>query len=40
VVLDINGTYYLDNMVRWTRMRDLIMGTSKAFVFGILIVFI
>src|SRR5207248_434347 len=29
-----------DNMVRWTRMRDLIMGTSKAFVFGILIVFI
>src|SRR2546430_8045064 len=40
VVLDINGTYYLDNMVRWTRMRDLIMGTSKAFVFGMLIVFI
>src|SRR5437762_11409029 len=40
VVLAINGTYYLDNMVRWTRMRDLIMGTSNAFVFGILIVFI
>jgi phospholipid/cholesterol/gamma-HCH transport system permease protein len=40
VVLDINGTYYLANMVRWTRMRDLIMGVSKAFVFGILIVFI
>src|SRR2546429_7117393 len=40
VFLDINGTYYVANMVQWTRMRDLIMGTSKAFVFGILIVFI
>ena len=40
VMLDINGTYYVANMVRWTRMRDLIMGVSKAFVFGILIVFI
>jgi phospholipid/cholesterol/gamma-HCH transport system permease protein len=40
VVLDINGTYYVANMVHWTRMRDLIMGLSKAFVFGILIVFI
>src|SRR6266513_112581 len=40
VVLDINGTYYVANMVHWTRMRDLIMGVSKAFVFGILIVFI
>src|SRR4026209_980235 len=40
VFLDINGTYYVANMVQWTRMRDLIMGTSTAFVFGILIVFI
>src|SRR5882762_3731173 len=32
VFLDINGTYYVANMVQWTRMRDLIMGTSKAFV--------
>src|SRR5436305_806429 len=40
VFLDINGTYYVANMVQWTRMRDLIMGVSKAFVFGILIVFI
>src|SRR3982750_2389769 len=40
VVLDINGTYYVANMVRWTRMRDLIMGVSKAFVFALLIVFI
>jgi phospholipid/cholesterol/gamma-HCH transport system permease protein len=28
------------NMVRWTRSRDIIMGLSKAFCFGILIVFI
>src|SRR5438045_5954764 len=35
---DINGTYYMANMVRWTRSRDIIMGLSKAFCFGILIV--
>src|ERR687887_841597 len=29
VLLDINGTYYVANMVHWTRMRDLIMGVSK-----------
>src|SRR5213082_1478046 len=39
-LLEINGTYYMDNMVRWTRNRDIIMGLSKAFCFGILIVFI
>src|SRR3989449_3488838 len=39
-MLDINGTYYMANMVRWTRSRDIIMGLSKAFCFGILIVFI
>src|SRR5437773_699530 len=39
-MLDINGTYYMANMVRWTRGRDIIMGLSKAFCFGILIVFI
>src|SRR5213082_2314716 len=39
-LLDINGTYYMANMVRWTRNRDIIMGLSKAFCFGILIVFI
>src|SRR5215471_16137180 len=39
-LLEINGTYYMANMVRWTRNRDIIMGLSKAFVFGILIVFI
>jgi phospholipid/cholesterol/gamma-HCH transport system permease protein len=39
-ILDVNGTYYLANMVRWTLLRDLIMGVSKAFCFGLLIVFI
>src|ERR671925_476359 len=28
-MLDINGTYYMANMVRWTRSRDIIMGLSK-----------
>ena len=39
-MLEINGTYYMANMVRWTRDRDIIMGLSKAFCFGVLIVFI
>jgi phospholipid/cholesterol/gamma-HCH transport system permease protein len=39
-LLQINGTYYMANMVKWTRSRDIIMGLSKAFCFGILIVFI
>jgi len=39
-LLEINGTYYMANMVRWTLSRDIIMGLSKAFCFGILIVFI
>src|SRR6202030_741815 len=36
-LLEVNGTYYMANMVRWTRSRDIIMGLSKAFCFGILI---
>jgi phospholipid/cholesterol/gamma-HCH transport system permease protein len=39
-LLDINGPYYVANMVRWTRPRDIIMGMTKAFVFALLIVFI
>ncbi|HUE40818.1 MAG TPA: ABC transporter permease [Chthoniobacterales bacterium] len=39
-LLEVNGTYYMANMVKWTRSRDIIMGLSKAFCFGILIVFI
>lgn len=39
-MLEINGTYYMANMVRWTQMRDIVMGLTKAFCFAILIVFI
>src|SRR5436189_4185788 len=39
-LLDINGTYYWANMVRWTMMRDIIMALTKAFIFALLIVFI
>src|SRR5438094_867564 len=39
-LVEINRAYYMANMVRWTRHRDIIMGLSKAFCFGILIVFI
>jgi phospholipid/cholesterol/gamma-HCH transport system permease protein len=39
-LLGINGTYYVANMVRWTRSRDITMGLTKAFCFALLIVFI
>ena len=39
-LLDVNGTYYVANMVRWTQMRDIIMGLTKAFCFALIIVFI
>jgi phospholipid/cholesterol/gamma-HCH transport system permease protein len=39
-LLDVNGTYYVAYMVRWTQMRDIIMALSKAFCFALLIVFI
>lgn len=39
-LLEVNGTYYMANMIRWTQMRDIIMGLSKAFCFAVLIVFI
>lgn len=39
-LLEVNGTYYVANMVRWTQMRDIIMALSKAFFFALLIVFI
>ncbi|MEY2528726.1 MAG: phospholipid/cholesterol/gamma-HCH transport system permease protein [Verrucomicrobiota bacterium] len=39
-LLGVNGTYYVANMVRWTQMRDIVMGLSKAFCFALLIVFI
>ena len=39
-LLEVNGTYYVANMVRWTQLRDIIMALSKGFVFALLIVFI
>ena len=39
-LLDVNGPYYVANMVRWTRPRDIIMAMTKACVFALLIVFI
>jgi phospholipid/cholesterol/gamma-HCH transport system permease protein len=39
-VLDVNATYYVANMVRWTRPKDIIMALTKAFCFALLIVFI
>src|SRR2546421_2301150 len=39
-LLEINGTYYWANMVRWTMMRDIVMALTKAFIFALLIVFI
>src|SRR3981081_1597977 len=37
-MLEVNGTYYMANMVRWTLSRDIIMGLSKACCLDILIV--
>ena len=39
-LLEVNGTYYMANMIRWTQTRDIVMGLSKAFCFAVLIVFI
>jgi phospholipid/cholesterol/gamma-HCH transport system permease protein len=39
-LLEVNGPYYVDNMVRWTQIRDIVMALSKAFCFALLIVFI
>jgi phospholipid/cholesterol/gamma-HCH transport system permease protein len=39
-LLEVNGTYYMANMVRWTLMRDIVMALTKAFCFALLIVFI
>src|SRR5712672_2727910 len=37
-LLEVNGTYYMANMVRWTLMRDIVMALTKAFCFALLIV--
>lgn len=39
-VLDVNAAYYIANMTRFTEGNDLLMGLTKAFVFGVIIVII
>jgi phospholipid/cholesterol/gamma-HCH transport system permease protein len=39
-LLEVNGPYYVANMVRWTQMRDVVMAMSKAGCFALLIIFI
>src|SRR3954452_6781995 len=39
-LLEVNGPYYVANMVRWTQMRDITMALTKGFSFALLIVFI
>ena len=39
-MLGIQGPYYLDNTIKYMMPKDLIMGLSKGFVFGMVIVFV
>src|SRR6202045_2295644 len=39
-LLELNGTYYVASVMRWTQLRDLVMALTKALCFGLLIVFI
>ena len=39
-VLGINGPYYLQNMITFTKARDVGLGTFKGLVFGLLIVMV
>ncbi len=39
-LLDIQGAYYLDYMLKFTGSRDIKMALSKGFVFSLLIVFV
>ena len=39
-MLGIQGSYYLENTIKFMTPRDIVMGLSKGFVFGILIVFV
>lgn len=38
--LDISSAYYMANTLKFLQLRDVIMGSSKGFVFGLLIIFI
>lgn len=39
-VLGIQKAYFIDNMLKFTDGTDLIMGLTKAFVFGLIIVLV
>jgi phospholipid/cholesterol/gamma-HCH transport system permease protein len=39
-LLGIEGPYYIDNTIKYTFPKDVLMGLIKGFVFGLLIVFI
>jgi phospholipid/cholesterol/gamma-HCH transport system permease protein len=39
-LLEIQGPYYIDNVIKYTFPKDVLMGLIKGFVFGLLIVFI
>ncbi len=39
-MLGVQGPYYIDNMIKYTKGRDPLVGSGKGFVFGLLIVFI
>ncbi len=37
-MLDVDGAYYVVNMLKFTTWSDIVMGLAKAFVFGVIIV--
>jgi phospholipid/cholesterol/gamma-HCH transport system permease protein len=39
-LLGVNHAYFIDNMARFTEGNDILMGITKAFFFGLIIVFI
>jgi phospholipid/cholesterol/gamma-HCH transport system permease protein len=36
-LMDVQGTYYMKNMLRWTEMKDVWIGLVKAVFFGLII---
>lgn len=36
-LLEVQGTYYIHNMMRWTELKDVWIGLVKAFCFGLII---
>lgn len=39
-ILDIQGPYYIDNMIKYMMAKDVFMGLIKGLVFGMVIVFV